>query len=116
MDFSARNIVDAYFSSIDFVRNNGFYFSRLIDECGRACDYSGVESLSCGLNRFVLLSGPSCVGKTPAREWLERKGVVFSRPVLYTSRERRNNEKVGVDYHFVSEDYIKGLDRDKFIV
>ena len=52
--------------------------------------------------RLVILSGPSGVGKdTVLDEWTAQDPRV-RRVVAYTTRSRREGERDGVDYHFVS--------------
>ena len=67
---------------------------------------------------IVLLSGPSCVGKTPlVKSFIQQNpDKKIGKPVLYTSRESRPNETDGVDYFFRSEQEIKNLDAKRFIV
>lgn len=66
----------------------------------------------------VLLSGPSCAGKTPLIKAFIRENPdkLIAKPVLITSREPRPNEGEGVDYFFRSETEITNLDRSRFIV
>lgn len=63
------------------------------------------------MNRFVVYSGPSCVGKGPLREVLEEnypkykpseQGGEVGRPVLYVSRDSRpeKGEREGHPYRF----------------
>ncbi|HOG17634.1 MAG: Guanylate kinase [Syntrophaceae bacterium PtaU1.Bin231] len=56
------------------------------------------------MHSFVIVSGPSCIGKTPLRRALEKHypelGGKMKRPVFYTSRSPRPGEKEGVDYRF----------------
>src|ERR1019366_2033797 len=56
--------------------------------------------------RLVILSGPSCVGKSPLDRALARFHPELHRRlqklVLYNSRAPRPGEKDGVDYHFRS--------------
>ncbi len=56
------------------------------------------------MHTFVIISGPSCIGKTPLRRALERHDPELSgklkRPVFYTSRSPRPGEKEGADYRF----------------
>jgi guanylate kinase len=63
--------------------------------------------------RLVVLSGPSCAGKSPLFRALERLHpdlVGGLQPlVLYTSREPRPGERDGVDYHFRDRVFIEGL-------
>lgn len=66
----------------------------------------------------ILLSGPSCVGKTPLLNSLARVHPEkrWGRPVLYTSREPRPVEKQGVDYYFRSEAAITALPAERFVI
>lgn len=71
--------------------------------------------------RLVILSGPSCIGKSPLAKALERfhpNLMARLRPlVLYTSRDPRPGEQDDVDYHFRSRQEIENLrDRARFIV
>lgn len=68
--------------------------------------------------KVILLSGPSCVGKTPLLRALSRTypEIKWGRPILYTSRQPRPNERDGIDYHFVSEAEIQSLPRERFVV
>lgn len=56
------------------------------------------------MNRFVMLSGPSCVGKGPLYNALRRfypeLAERLQQIVLYNSRDPRPGEQEGVDYHF----------------
>ncbi|RPI03074.1 MAG: hypothetical protein EHM72_02465 [Calditrichaeota bacterium] len=67
--------------------------------------------------KLVLLSGPSCVGKTPLLNSLRLfyPQVLWGRPVLYTSREPRPNEEDGKDYHFRSEQEIQALPQSRYV-
>jgi guanylate kinase len=53
-------------------------------------------------NNIFIISAPSGSGKTTLVEWLVREvqGLVFS--VSHTTRPRKEEEREGVDYHFVS--------------
>ncbi len=68
--------------------------------------------------KIILLSGPSCVGKTPLIASFKRTHPYthFGRPVLWTSRLPRPFEKEGVDYFFHNESEIRALPEDRFIV
>ena len=68
--------------------------------------------------KIILLSGPSCVGKTPLIKSFQRTHPYtrFGKPVLWTSRSPRPNEKDGVDYLFRSEREIVELPEVDFVV
>lgn len=63
--------------------------------------------------RLVILSGPSCVGKSPLDKAVARfypKLRSALQPlVLYNSRAARPGEADGVDYHFRSRDQVEAL-------
>lgn len=66
--------------------------------------------------RLVILSGPSCVGKSPldkalGRFYTELRSKLQSF-VLYSSRQPRPGEKDGVDYHFRTREFIEDLGKD----
>jgi guanylate kinase len=66
--------------------------------------------------RLIILSGPSCVGKTPLYEALgkfypELHGI-FHRLVLVNSRAPRPGERDGVDYHFRTRAQVEALGSD----
>ena len=65
------------------------------------------------MNRFVMLSGPSCVGKGPLYNALRRfypeLAERLQQIVLYNSRDPRPGEQEGVDYHFRSRAQIEEL-------
>ncbi len=65
------------------------------------------------MNRFVMLSGPSCVGKGPLYNALRRfypeMAERLQQIVLYNSRDPRPGEQEGVDYHFRSRAQIEEL-------
>ena len=56
------------------------------------------------MNRFVILSGPSCIGKGPLYKALQKfypeLASRLTQVVLYNSRAPRPGEKEGVDYYF----------------
>lgn len=71
--------------------------------------------------RLVILTGPSCVGKSPLARALARFYPELSEPmrplVLYNSRAARPGEADGVDYHFRSREEIEGLrEKEQFVV
>jgi guanylate kinase len=73
------------------------------------------------VGRFVILSGPSCVGKGPlcaalARFYPDLSGRL-GRMVRYDSRDPRPGERDGVDFHFRRREQIQALaERDGFLV
>jgi guanylate kinase len=71
--------------------------------------------------RLVILSGPSCVGKTPLAKALARLYPELRKSlqplVLYNGRAPRPGEVDGVDYHFRSRNEIEDLkSTDSFVV
>jgi guanylate kinase len=66
--------------------------------------------------RLVILSGPSCVGKSPLARALRRFYPPLAsglRPlVLFNSRAPRPGEQDGVDYHFRTRAEVEALRRD----
>jgi len=73
-----------------------------------------VKAISGG--RLVILSGPSCVGKTPISKALARFYPELSARLhnllLYNSRSPRPGEVDGVDYHFRTRTQIESLRSD----
>src|SRR5215470_10736518 len=74
-----------------------------------------------GAARLVILSGPSCVGKSPLAKALARFHPDLSarlQPiVLYNSRSPRPGERDREDYHFRSREQIEVLrDRERYVV
>jgi guanylate kinase len=63
--------------------------------------------------RLVILSGPSCVGKSPLDRSLARFFPALhhrlQKLVLYNSRDPRPGEQNGVDYHFRTRPQIEAL-------
>jgi guanylate kinase len=73
------------------------------------------------VGRFVILSGPSCVGKGPLCAALRRcypdAAACLHKLVLYNDRAMRPVERDGVDYHFRPRAEIERLRaRDGFLV
>ncbi|MDZ7724701.1 MAG: hypothetical protein U5R06_18305 [candidate division KSB1 bacterium] len=68
--------------------------------------------------KIVILSGTSCVGKTPLLNALRRVYPDFhhARPLLYTSRSPRPVEQEGRDYYFRDEAQIRDLDPARYAV
>ncbi len=57
-----------------------------------------------GSNRLlIVLSGPSGVGKDALLKKMEEQKYPFHYVVTVTSRPRRERERDGVDYHFISQ-------------
>jgi guanylate kinase len=72
-------------------------------------------------HRLVVLSGPSCVGKSPLARALGRLNPDLSanlQPVvLFSSRSPRPGERDGEDYHFRTREQIERLrDRARYVV
>jgi len=67
---------------------------------------------------IVVLSGPSCVGKSPLMKALRRvyPELPFQMPIFHTSRPPRSIEQEGIDYYFRSEEDIRAYPKDRFIV
>jgi guanylate kinase len=71
--------------------------------------------------RLVILSGPSCVGKSPLDRALARLYPALrqrlQKLVLYNSRDPRPGEADGVDYYFRHRSQIEALrEQDRFAV
>ncbi|HYA14321.1 MAG TPA: hypothetical protein VEF33_08275 [Syntrophales bacterium] len=68
--------------------------------------------------RLIILSGPSCVGKSPLIKAMRRvhPEISFQTPIPYTSRAPRSIEAEGVDYYFRSEAEVRSLPPDRYIV
>src|SRR5262252_7735074 len=70
--------------------------------------------------RLVILSGPSCVGKSPLAKALGRFHPDLSAKlqpiVLYNSRAPRPGERDGQDYHFRTREQIEAMrDREGYV-
>ncbi|MDP6439497.1 MAG: hypothetical protein QGH74_07680 [Candidatus Brocadiia bacterium] len=65
------------------------------------------------MGRFVILSGPSCVGKGPLhaalRKFYPELAGALGKLVLYNSRSPRPGEMDGVDYHFRTREQVEEL-------
>ncbi len=70
------------------------------------------------MKKVVILSGTSCVGKTPMLKALKRTHpeIAFGQPVLFTSRKKRPAEKEGEDYFFRSKKEIKSLPPERYAI
>ena len=74
-----------------------------------------------GMGRLIILSGPSCIGKSPLcsglRKFHPKIGKSLQRLVLYNSLAARPKEVDGVDYFFRTREEIKDLQgRKDFMV
>jgi len=72
-------------------------------------------------HRLLILTGPSCAGKTPLLTALRRfhPGLLKNarHVILYNDREPRPGETDGVDYHFRPTDRIEALrEDDRYLV
>ncbi len=69
------------------------------------------------MGRFVILSGPSCVGKGPLyssfKKFYPDLAGSMKKLVLYNSRKPRPGEADGVDYHFRTRQEIESLRGNK---
>jgi guanylate kinase len=68
--------------------------------------------------KFIILSGPSCVGKGPLLLALRRvhPELTFGQTVRYTSRKMRPEETEGVEFHFRSAEDIRALPSEQFFI
>ena len=65
--------------------------------------------------KFIVISGPSGVGKDTICEGLIKRGNgIYS--VSMTTRKKRNNEIDGVNYFFVSKDEFENKIKDNFFL
>ena len=74
-----------------------------------------------GTGRLIILSGPSCVGKSPLVKALGRLYPDLSAKlqpvVLYNSRSPRPGERDGKDYYFRTREQIEALrERERYVV
>jgi guanylate kinase len=81
---------------------------------------TGHYSLLC-MGRFIILSGPSCVGKGPLHsafsKFYSESAASLRKLVLYNCRSPRPGEIDGKDYWFRSREEIEGLrEKENFIV
>ena len=67
--------------------------------------------------RLIILSGPSCVGKSPLKQALARFYPQIwkrlTKLVLFNSRAPRPGELDGKDYHFRTRDQVEALEADR---
>lgn len=68
------------------------------------------------MQKVIILSGPSGVGKNTLGDSLLRKFPQLAYSVSATTREKREGEVDGVDYHFISlEAFRKNIEDDEFL-
>jgi guanylate kinase len=64
---------------------------------------------------LIVISGPSAVGKTSVAEAILATNERISRIITTTTRSKRNYEKPGQDYYFISpEEFMTQISQDKF--
>jgi guanylate kinase len=64
----------------------------------------------------LIFSAPSGTGKTTLREALKLRLPDLAFSVSHTTRPPRENEKDGVDYHFISKEvFLNMIDRNEFL-
>jgi len=68
------------------------------------------------VQKIIVLSGPSGVGKDAVIQTIIDKNGDFSVPVTMTSRPKRENEKNGEDYYFVSNKEFESLISNKELI
>lgn len=97
-----------YFPSISEVRRNRPDLIRTLDKPAFECIKVGKKFLwlTVGIDKpvkdILLLVGPSGSGKTTLGKYLKSLGV--PEVVSHTTRNMRENEVDGIDYHFVSKE------------
>lgn len=76
-----------------------------------------VETLGINPGVLIILTGPTAAGKTEIRDRMTKaKDSMFRPLVTTTSRQRRDSEREGIDYHFVTPtDFVTGLEEDLFV-
>jgi guanylate kinase len=87
----------------------------------RVAELDEATKLTMNKNRLIILSGPSCVGKTPLikafYKLYSKKAASLKKIVLYNSRAPRPAETEGVDYFFRSkEEFEKLRKKENFVV
>lgn len=87
-------------------RNPQFYYSfGLISGCRRSFTMASPSD-----RRPIVISGPSGVGKgTLINMLFNRHPDTFTLSVSHTTRNPRNGERNGVEYHFVTKDAFREL-------
>ena len=61
------------------------------------------------MKNLIIISAPSGTGKTTLCRALQAELPDIKWSVSYTTREKRNTEKDGIDYHFISNKTFKKL-------
>ncbi len=65
--------------------------------------------------RLFIVSAPSGAGKTTLCDALLKRVPGMVRSVSYTTRQARNGEKNGIDYHFISkQEFEKGIEEGRW--
>lgn len=69
------------------------------------------------MERMIIFSAPSGAGKTTiVREMLKQEDLKLEFSISACSREKRKNERDGIDYHFLTaEEFRKKIDNQEFI-
>ena len=76
-----------------------------------------VEVLRVTPGLLIILTGPTAAGKTEIRErMIKAENSVFRPLVTTTSRIRRESEREGIDYHFVTPtNFVQRLEEGQFV-
>ena len=68
------------------------------------------------MKNFITISAPSGTGKTTLCKAIQKKNIDINWSISYTTREKREIERNGIDYHFISKKEFRNLIRlDYFI-
>lgn len=89
-----------------------------MDERPRQIDKARhVEALGVTQGLLIILTGPTAAGKTEIRDRMTKvKGSIFKPLVTTTSRNKRESEREGIDYHFVTPtDFVTWLEDGLFV-
>jgi guanylate kinase len=64
-------------------------------------------------NKLVILTGPSCIGKSPLEKALAKVNPDLRKSLhkllIYNDRQPRPGERDGIDYHFSTTDHVQSL-------
>ena len=75
-----------------------------------------MDTTQFGSSLVMILSAPSGTGKTTLSRLLTQRVSGLHMGISYTTRPRRDNERQGVDYHFVSEtEFEQKIRNDDFL-